>query len=189
MSYWKIVLIGALFIAFILIGFVVITKNFENKEQIDNSENAGRHIPVIVENENLKKKTKIIKTFDNIEIKQGETKCTDIIDVEGYNKIMLFHRGPPKEQFPFCPDIAEACCHLPIQIYGNFILENNVFKYAPGLPILAGVGCNTNSATKEFDITFPKIQFCMYYRKKDTDDNTELPLTVKNTVSYIFLTQ
>lgn len=191
MSYWKIILIGAFFIVFILIGFVIITKNFENKEQIDNSENAGSHIPIIVENGNLNKKTKTIKIFDNLELKQNETKCTDVIDIGEYNKVILFHIGPPKEDVPSCSSSAEVCCHLPTSVYGNYVFENKIFRAPFDLPAIAYSTCDESSASKAFDIAFPKIQLCIHYDyKEDNDpDLTQFPSILKNTSSYIFLTQ
>lgn len=191
MSYWKILFLGVIFSVFILISFVFITKNFKNKEQINNSENAGSYIPVIGENGNLKKKTKTIKIFDHLELKQGEEKCTETIDVGEYNKIILLHTGPPKEDVPTCQSPGEVCCRLPTALYGQYVLEGKMFRDAFDLPALAYSHCDESHASKAFNVVFPKVRFCIRYDYEEGNDPdlTQFPPILRNISSYIFLTQ
>ena len=198
-------MLGVVFSIFILISFVFITKNFENKEQMNNSENAGRYIPVIGENGSLKKKTKTIKIFDHLELKQGEEKCTETIDVGEYNKIILLHTGPPKEDVPTCQSPGEVCCRLPTALYGQYVLEgkmfrdagekyifeDEIFKDAFDLPALAYSHCDESHASKAFNVVFPKVRFCIRYDYKEGNDPdlTQFPSILRNISSYIFLTQ
>lgn len=176
MSYWKIVIVGAIFTALILVGVAFITKKF-----------SYTYTPSSEKKENFKIKTKIIKLFDNMEIRPGEKKCTETLNIEGYNKMMLFLKGPSKEDFPFCSHQAEACCHFPIQVDGYFVLEGTAFDYSlPVLPSFGDVSCNEKSVQKAVDIAFPEIQYCLSYRIPDEPGDQP---TVKIQSLNLFLTQ